>query len=139
VPTSSATPSIPLKVTLVIGVLMTLCIGGAVVLLVTQGFGGTSYIEGTVVDSSTGAPLQGAAVAVSNRGWGFINGQLVWDKDYVYPTVSDQNGRFRIVFDVGSSAHVKATKAGYLAQDNWYERNTTITITMKASTPPVRP
>jgi hypothetical protein len=129
----------PLKVALAIGVLLILCMGGAGVLLVGQGFAGTSYIDGRVVDSRTGTPLQGAAVVVSNRGWGFLNGQLVWDKDYVYPTVSDQNGQFHIVFDVGSSAHVKTAKAGYLPQDSWYERNSTITIPLQAISPTTKP
>jgi hypothetical protein len=137
--TGVPTRSIPLKMALAIGVLLTLGLCGAGALLVAQGFTGTSYIEGVVVDSSTGAPLQGAAVVVSNRGWGFINGQLVWDKDYVYPTVSDQNGKFRIVFDVGSSAHIKAAKAGYLPQDNWYDRNRAITITLKPINPAAGP
>ncbi len=128
-----------LKVALAIGGLTTLCLCGALFLVATQVFMGGSYIDGTVVDSSTGAPLQGVAVEVSNRGWGFVDGQLVWDKDYVYPTVSDQNGRFHIVFNVGSSAHVKAAKAGYQPHDGWYERNNQITIMLKQINPTYNP
>lgn len=124
-----------LKVALAIGVPATLCICGALFLFATHVFTRTSYIEGVVLDSRTRAPLPGVAVEVSNRGWGFVNGQLVWDKDYVYPTVSDQNGRFHIVFDVGSSAHVKAAKAGYQPHDNWYDSNSTITIALTGITP----
>jgi hypothetical protein len=119
------------------GVLATLGVCGAGFLLALRVFTGSSYIAGTVVDARTGAPLAGVAVAVSNRGWGVVNGQLVWDKDYVYPTVSDQQGRFRIAFDVGSSAHVKATKAGYQPHDSWYESNRVITITLQLSAPTV--
>src|SRR3954452_25246886 len=97
----------PVAVGLAVGVLLTLGICGAGFLFATHGFTGPRYIEGTVIDGRTRAPGAGAAVMVSNRGWGWINGQLVWDKDYVYPTVSDPNGKFRIGFDVGSSAHVK--------------------------------
>ncbi len=98
-----------------------------------------SYIEGMVVDSSTGAPLPGVSVAVSNRGWGFIDGRLVWDKDFVYETATDVAGRFRIVYQVGSSAHVLASKAGYEPYDDWHNSNSTITIRLKKLTGSYRP
>lgn len=88
------------------------------------------YIEGTVVDSS-GAPLPGVTVAVKNRGWGLSNGQLVWDKEYVYQTRSDSAGRFRIIYDVGGSAHLTATAQGYQPYDGWHDHNSAVTILLK--------
>lgn len=127
-----------LRSVLAAGVLSVLCIIVALVFAM-QIFRGSSYIEGTVLDSSTLKPLEGVAVAVSNRGWGFVDGQLVWDKDYIYQALSERNGRFRIEFSIGSSAHVKATKQGYQPYDNWYEPNSTVTIRLKNINPSYRP
>ncbi len=89
---------------------------------------GQSFIDGTVRDRDTKAPIAQAQVVVSNRGWGFIDGQLVWDKDFVYATMSDQGGRFHVDFQVGPSAHVIVTADGYSQFDDYFDKNTTVVI-----------
>ncbi len=103
------------------------CIAGTLIRLMLM----SSYIEGRVIDSASGEPLAGVTVAVSNRGWGFHDDELVWDKDHIYPTTSDSTGQFRIVYKVGSSAHVIATADGYDTYDGWHDSNTSITIHLK--------
>lgn len=99
-------------------------------LLALRGAWRASYIEGIVLDSS-GVPLAGAEVAVSNRGWGYIDGRLVWDKDFVYSATTGPDGRFRIEYQVGSSAHVLASAGGHQPYDGWHDSNSTITIRLK--------
>lgn len=108
-----------------------ICLIAALCMLLVRSTMASSYIEGTVIDNSTQAPISGVTVAVSNRGWGFADGGLVWDKDYVYQTTTDHLGRFRIAYRVGSSAHVIATQPGYQPHDDWHDRNSTITIRLK--------
>lgn len=93
-----------------------------------------SYIDGVVVDSVTGQPLSGVRVAVSNRGWAVVDGGLIWDKDYVYPTLTDAAGQFTIAYRVGSSAHVIATKANYIEYNDWHDSNTSIVIRLQMDT-----
>jgi hypothetical protein len=107
-----------------------ICVFAVIFVSVVRSAMASHYIEGTVVDSS-GAPLSGVTVAVSNRGWGFSSGGLVWDKAYVYQTTSDSSGRFRIAYDVGGSAHVIATAPGYQPYDGWHDHNSTVTLRLK--------
>lgn len=100
-------------------------------LFLAQLFIAESFINGVVVDSVTGQPLSGVNVAVINRGWAIVDGGLIWDKDYVYPTVTDHVGRFTIKYRVGSSAHVIATKADYLEYNYWHDSNISIVIPLQ--------
>lgn len=128
------------RVILLVGVPL-LCVTTAlftVVMRSVMGIG-AGYIQGMLVDNNNGQPLQGVAVAVSNRGWGVVNGQLVWDKDYVYQDITDGNGRFRVVFRVGSTAHVIVRQEGYQSYDAWHDRNSTITIRLQRTISDYRP
>ena len=102
-------------------------------------FTGNRYIDGVVLDSRSRMPLPGGDVAVRNRGWGFVAGRLVWDKDYGYPAISDPTGRFQIGDDVGASAHVTATKQGYQPYEHWYESNSNLTIALNRRRPVPHP
>src|SRR5687767_3476981 len=51
-------------------------------------------VSGIVQDASSGRPLAGAKVELSNRGWGSRDGQIVWDAEQVARTTTDGDGRF---------------------------------------------
>lgn len=89
------------------------------------------YVQGTVIDFQTSVPVADVLIALHQTGSGFIDGGLVWDKQYVYETTSDQNGRFKIAYKAGSSAHVIATKDGYIDYEEWHANGSDITIKLK--------
>jgi len=87
-------------------------------------------ISGLVMDCQTNNPIAKVQVTVNQRGWGRIKGQLVWDKDYIYKSVTDDSGYFKITYQVGSSAHIRAKKNGYLIAEQWEEPGEDIIIKM---------
>jgi len=86
-------------------------------------------ISGIVVDCETGKSLTDVEVSVNQRGWGFDK-YLVWDKDYVYRTRSNESGYFEITYQVGSSAHLIARKDGYLRADKYEYPQDGVTVRM---------
>jgi hypothetical protein len=89
------------------------------------------YVQGTVIDCDTDNPIRDAEISVNQRGWGTNNGQLVWDKDFVYLAKTDENGRFYIKYKVGSSVNLRAKKQGYLAAEQWEEKNSDVVMKMQ--------
>jgi len=87
-------------------------------------------VSGYVLDCGTNDSIVNAEVSVNQVGWGFENGQPVWDKSYVTNVRSDSRGYFRIAFDVGSSAHLTALKDGYLTAEQWEYPGDSIAIKM---------
>lgn len=88
----------------------------SVVLLVGFGLAGASGgcsagVSGEVRNAETGAPIPGALVEVTDRGWGRSDGTIVWDKDKVHAGRTNAQGRFRIDVDGGYRLTVRA--AGY--------------------------
>ena len=67
-------------------------------------------VSGLVQDGSTGRPLAGASVELSNRGWGTRDGQIVWDAEKVARTTSDSTGRF--MFDESGGVALRVTAPG---------------------------
>lgn len=65
---------------------------------------------------------------VTQSGWGFSNGSLVWDRSYVYRTTSDDTGRFSVTYNVGSSADILVEKKGYIRAQQYEEENSSISI-----------
>ena len=94
------------------------------------------FIEGSVVDYQTGASLEGVTVRARQTGWDFSRfPAVVWDRTYDFEELTDKNGKFHIVYDVGTSAHLWAEKEGYVRFIAWYPENTSITIKLKAKDP----
>ncbi len=89
------------------------------IIMILSIFGCSPHNEnytGQVLDCQTNDPIAKAEVSVSLRGWGFSDGGLVWDKEYVNSTQSDDSGRFKI--SLGSnSALIKVTKEGYITAE----------------------
>ncbi|OGY96753.1 MAG: hypothetical protein A2122_00315 [Candidatus Liptonbacteria bacterium GWB1_49_6] len=89
------------------------------------------FIAGRVVDCQTGAPIGSAEVSVDQRGWGIQNGQVIWDKDYIYTTHTDQDGRFALRFKVGAnSVNLIAKFPSYLRAQQ-YERPDSDTVLIR--------
>ena len=99
--------------------------------LISGMYSGNNYLDGVVVDSVTKTPLPNIKVEVSNRGWGFSNGQVVWDHDYVYAANTDSEGKFHIIYQVGPGAHVVITQNGYDRFDGYYNKNSQAVIELK--------
>ena len=88
-----------------------------IIALEALGLGPTSWwpktIEGRITDCSNSG-LANVEVKVWERGWGIDNGQLVWDKDYIYSGTSDSNGYFSVVYKRGGiDAKLVVRKDGY--------------------------
>jgi hypothetical protein len=70
-------------------------------------------IEGAVVDESN-APVPGATVTACYSGWGWSNGQLVWDKVFCSdPVVSNNEGKYAIIFKNADFVRLNAKKEGW--------------------------
>lgn len=72
----------------------------------------SKQISGKVYDCITNMPIENVEVSISGMEWGFINGQLVWDKFYSKTTNSNSEGNYFINYNIGSS--LVAKKEGYL-------------------------
>ena len=75
---------------------------------------GPKVVAGKVVDSQ-GNGIQGVNVRAWQRGFGFSNGSLVWDKDFFYYAKTDSDGNFRMVYYRGgdTSVHLQIYKGDY--------------------------
>ena len=86
-------------------------------------------VRGRVIDSDTSAGIEGVTVKGLQRGWGWSNGSLVWDKDYTYITHTDADGSFALSYSRGGSSirlqfykdGYRSTKAGYPLQDTYVD------------------
>ncbi len=76
-------------------------------------------IEGKSVDCNTNNPIADVQISTNQSGWGFSNGQLVWDKDYITTAQSDASGLFKLSYKVGDSADIKARKEGYITAEQF--------------------
>jgi len=105
------------------------------------GFGcsGERFIEGQVIDYETRQPVAGVRVILQQTGWKFTGG-VTWDHTYTFESVSDSQGNFRVVYDVGTSAKLKTEKEGYVRFRGWFESDSTIVLLLKQKDPDyVRP
>ena len=103
-----------------------------ILILVSPAFLFKKVVSGKVIDCATQQPIKSATVTVNQRGWGKSNGQIVWDKDYVYTATTDKNGNFRIEYSVGSSANLTVKKEGYLWANQWESPKENIVIGLMA-------
>jgi hypothetical protein len=70
-------------------------------------------LAGRVVDCRTRQPVVGATLVAQESDWGWRNGGVVWDKAYIYPAVSDAQGRFVIHYRHDEAAHLTIRKQGF--------------------------
>jgi hypothetical protein len=71
-------------------------------------------ITGVVLDCASNQPIPNVEVSVNQRSWGFIDGSLVWDRDYISKATTSNSGEFTITYEVGSSTNIKTEKEGYI-------------------------
>ena len=96
------------------------------ILLLTTACSSEKFIEGTVVDFDTGEALVEARVTANQQGWDFSDlTYIVWDRTFPFKAITDDKGQFRIVYDVGSSAHIWAQMEDYTTFIHWFQENTT--------------
>jgi hypothetical protein len=97
---------------------------------------GEHFIEGTVVDYETGEPIEGATVSANQTGWDFSNlPSVVWDHTYVFDGLSNEQGKFHTIYNVGTSANMKAEKEGYVTYRHWYPQDSSAVIKLKPRDP----
>lgn len=72
--------------------------------------GCTEQVTGVVQDSGTGRPVPGATVELSRSGWGFPDGQLVWDAEKISHATTDAQGRFSFAAAGGVRLRVSAPR-----------------------------
>jgi hypothetical protein len=72
-------------------------------------------VSGVVKDATTGRTIAGAEVELFNSGWGFRDGQLVWDAEKMSRTTTNAQGRFE--FDRSSGIGFRVTAPGYAKVD----------------------
>ena len=70
--------------------------------------GCTGQVSGVVQDAATARPVPGATIELNNNGWGFRDGQLVWDAEKISRATTDAQGRFSFVADGGVSLRISA-------------------------------
>lgn len=105
------------------------------------GFGcsGEQFIEGQVIDYKTRQPVARVRIILQQSGWKFTGG-VTWDHTYYFESVSDSQGNFRVVYNVGTSAKLHSEKEDYVNFDGWFEPNSTIVVYVKQKDPAyVRP
>jgi hypothetical protein len=107
--------------------------------LAGSGCSGEQFIEGQVIDYETRQPVAGVRVILQQTGWKFTGG-VTWDHTYTFESVSDSQGNFRVVYDVGTSAKLRSEKEDYVNFDGWFGPNCTIVVNVKQKDPDyVRP
>ena len=107
--------------------------------LVSSGCSGEHFVEGQVIDYETRQPIPGVRVVLQQSGWKFTGG-VTWDHLYIFESVSDSRGKFRVVYDVGTSAKLKTEKEGYIWFEGWFEPDSTVILQIKSKSPTyVRP
>ncbi len=107
--------------------------------LAGSGCSGEQFIEGQVIDYETRQPVAGVRVILQQSGWNFTGG-VTWDHMYTFESVSDSQGNFRVVYDVGTSAKLKTEREGYVRFRGWFEPDSTVVLQIKSKAPDyVRP
>lgn len=76
-------------------------------------------LVGNVIDCESGEPISDVLVSVNQRGWGITEGSIVWDRDFITNTKSDNGGHYIVKYRVGKSAYLRAEKEGYIPAE-WY-------------------
>ncbi|CAI2719386.1 carboxypeptidase-like regulatory domain-containing protein [Nitrospina watsonii] len=100
---------------------------------------GEHVIEGTVVDYDTREPVAGVRVQAHQTGWKITRDSVTWDHTYTFDTVTDQRGKFRLVYDVGNSAKIQVARKGYVPFTHWYEADSTPVLKIKRKNPDHKP
>lgn len=104
-----------------------------VLLLVGSGCTHEQTISGQVVDES-GTALSGAAVTACYSGWGWSNGQLVWDKDYCSaPVLTDAAGSYVINFSGPDAMRLRADKQGWVQTQDFHAAQSRVILTPQAA------
>jgi len=86
-------------------------------------------IKGEVVDEN-GAPLSNVNVRAFYSGWGFSEGQLVWDNDYCSVTAqTNHEGDYVIYFKGPSSSRLRAWKEGWVQNQGYNTADSRIILT----------
>lgn len=68
-------------------------------------------VSGVVKDAATGRTIADAEVELFNSGWGFRDGQLVWDAEKISRTTTDAQGRFQ--FGRSGGVGLRVTAPGF--------------------------
>jgi hypothetical protein len=92
------------------------------------------HVSGRVTDFETNQPIAGATIRAAQHGWGFNNGNLVWDKDYSTYTTAEEGGGFTIGYRFGSSVNLWVEHQGYQRFQSWYPHNADVRIRLKQRT-----
>lgn len=69
------------------------------------------HVSGIVRDAATDRPLAGAVIELRNTGWGFREGQLVWDAEKISRVTTGADGRFEFDEDGGVNLRVRALRS----------------------------
>ena len=91
---------------------------------------------GRVVACGTGESIAGVTIFARQRGWGFANGSLVWDRDYTTSAVSGLDGTFSLSWRIGSVAQLEAKHEGYLLAEWAAKDREVVTMPLRAGTDP---
>jgi hypothetical protein len=106
------------------------------ILLLSTACSSEKFIEGTVVDFDTGEPLIEARVTANQSGWDFSDlTYIVWDRTFPFKAITDEQGKFHILYDVGDSANIWAQKEGYSQFAHWFPENSKVLIKLKKKDP----
>ncbi|QPB72256.1 hypothetical protein D5125_17140 [Magnetovirga frankeli] len=89
-------------------------------------------ITGKVVDESNVA-LNGVAVTACYSGWGWSDGQLVWDKVFCSePIVTNIEGRYVINFKGPEFLRLRANKKGWIQTQDFNSKDSNIILIQNA-------
>ena len=108
-----------------------------IILLIVTACSSEKFIEGRVVDYDSGEALVEVQVIANQSGWGLsdINNDVVWDKTFPFEAITDDDGNFHILYDVGDSANIWVHKEGYSQLGHWYSKNSQVVIKLKKKDP----
>lgn len=82
-------------------------------LLLTLLCGCQKTVSGIVFDCKSQQPVAAATVTTRQTGWGISNGSVVWDKEFITTTTTNESGYFELSYSVGDAAKIQVTKHGY--------------------------
>ena len=102
--------------------------------LAGSGCSGENFVEGQVIDYKTRKPVTGVKVILQQSGWKFTGG-VTWDHTYIFESVSDARGKFRVAYNVGNSAKLQTEKEGYVIFEGWFEPDSTVVLQIKRKHP----
>lgn len=110
-----------------------------ILMLALAACSGEHTVEGTVVDYDTREPVPNVRVQTRQYGWKITRDSVVWDHPTVYDTLTDAQGRFRLVYEGADSAKLQATRKGYVPFTHWYEADSAAVIKIKRKDPQRQP